>query len=256
MKTLLRQALPVTISLLVLLGLWEIVAHLPGVPDYLLPTPEQVFAAGWRDKALIGTHLAATVKIALVGFALGTIIGIVMAIVITASDVMRRATEPILIASQAIPPIIIAPIVISAMGFGIWPKVLVVAAGAFFPVSISTSSAMRQADGALVDLLASMGAGRATILRRIRLPSAVPGLVAGAKISASYVVFTAIVAEWMGSAVGLGVYLQRSQASYRMDQLFAAVGVIALLGVVLFWIIAVAGSLILARSRAASATHY
>ena len=143
----------------------------------------------------------------------------------------------------------LAPILISAMGFGAFPKILVVALGAFFPIAISAAAAMRDADSSLVDLLVSMGASPFTVLRRVRLPGAIPAIVSGAKVAASYVVFSAIIAEWMGSSVGLGVYLQRSQASYRMDQLFAAVGVIAVLGVLLFWLVSLIGDAVLARFR-------
>ncbi|NLT30329.1 MAG: ABC transporter permease [Propionibacterium sp.] len=253
MRVLLGQILPAVAAVLGLIVLWGLLVRLPGVPDYLLPAPERVWAVGWADRDLIGRHLWATVRIAVSGFVLGSVLGILVAIALTLWRPLRAATEPILIASQAIPPVIFAPILIAAMGFGAWPKILVVTLGAFFPVAISAGIAMREADRTLVDLLTSMGARRLTVLRRVRLPGAVPGIVGGAKISASYVVFSAIIAEWMGSSVGLGVYLQRSQASYRMDQLFAAVGVIAVLGVLLFWASALIGDLVLARNRAIAA---
>lgn len=255
MRVLFRQILPATAAVLGLIVLWSLLVRLTGVPGYLLPAPERVWQVGWADRALIGHHLAATVRIALTGFALGTTLGVLVAIGLTLSNTLRRATESLLIASQAIPPVIFAPILIAALGFGAWPKILVVTLGAFFPVAISAGVAMRHADRTLVDLLTSMGAGRLTVLRRVRLPGAVPSIVAGAKISASYVVFSAIIAEWMGSSVGLGVYLQRSQASYRMDQLFAAVGVIAALGVLLFWASALVGDLVLARNRSLAAAR-
>ena len=158
-----------------------------------------------------------------------------------------------MVPSPAAPPVVGAPVVSAAIGFGAWPQVVLVTVGAFFPIVISAAAAMRNVDRDLVDLLVSMGASRFAVLRRVRLPGAVPGIVAGAKVSASYVVFSAIIAEWMGSSIGLGVYLQRSQASYRMDQLFAAVGVIAVLGVLLFWVTALIGDRALARTRASSA---
>src|SRR5690606_25576938 len=223
--------------------------RITGAPEYLLPAPSSVWNAAWDSRALLGTHLFATVQVAVSGFVFGAVLGVGVAILLGLSDLLRRATEPILIASQAIPPVIFAPILIAAMGFGSWPKILVVTLGAFFPIAISASAAMRDADRYLVELLTSMGASRLTVLRRVRLPSSVPGIVAGARVSASYVVFSAIIAEWMGSSVGLGVFLQRSQASYRMDQLFAAVAVIAVLGLLLFWLSALIGDLMLMRSR-------
>ena len=253
MKVISRQILPVLLAVIGVVVLWDLLVRITGVPDYLLPAPAQVWQAVWNDRTLLGGHLLATVQIAVSGFAIGAVLGIGIAIALTLSDAARRAVEPILIASQAIPPVIFAPIVIAAMGFGSWPKILVVTLGAFFPIVISAAAAMRNVDRDLVDLLVSMGASRFAVLRRVRLPGAVPGIVAGAKVSASYVVFSAIIAEWMGSSIGLGVYLQRSQASYRMDQLFAAVGVIAVLGVLLFWVTALIGDRALARTRASSA---
>lgn len=229
--------------------LWGLLVRLTDAPAYLLPSPLSVWEAGWGDRALLGTHLLATLRIALTGFALGAVCGVGVGILLGLSGTLRRACEPLLIASQAIPPVVFAPILIAALGFGAFPKILVVTLGAFFPIAISASAAMRDADRYLVDLMVAMGASRFTVLRRVRLPGSVPAIVAGAKVAASYVAFSAIIAEWMGSSVGLGVYLQRSQASYKMDQLCAAVAVIAALGVLLFWLSSLIGDLVLARSR-------
>lgn len=249
MNILTRQILPVLLAIIGAVVLWDLLVRISNAPEYLLPAPASVWEAAWLDRALLGKHLLSTVEIAVTGFALGAAFGIGVAIVLGLSVTVRRAAEPLLIASQAIPPVVFAPILIAAMGFGAWPKILVVTLGAFFPVAISASVAMRNVDRYLVDLLTSMGASRFTVLRRVRLPGSVPAIVAGARVSASYVVFSAIIAEWMGSSIGLGVYLQRSQASYQMDQLFAAVAVIAVLGVLLFWLSSLIGDLVLARSR-------
>lgn len=252
MRTLNKQVLPVLIAVAGLIVVWGLIARFTDAPSYLLPAPGQVADVLWSDRAALGKHLAATAQIAVAGFALGVGVGIGVGVLLGWSATLRRAAEPLLIASQAIPPVILAPILIAAMGFGAWPKILVVTLGAFFPVAIGASVAMRDADRSLVDLMTAMGASRLTVLRQVRLPSSVPAIIAGAKVAASYVVFSAIIAEWMGSSIGLGVYLQRSQASYRMDQLFAAVGVVAALGVGLFWLSALLGELVLARSRPAS----
>ncbi len=249
MTLLTRRALPVLLAVLAAVTAWDLLVRITDAPAYLLPAPARVWEAGWGDRSLLAEHLAATARIAVIGFGLGALLGVGTSVLLTLVGPLRRALEPLLIASQAIPPVIFAPILIAAMGFGAWPKILVVTLGAFFPVAIAASSAMRDADRHLVDLLVSMGASRWTVLRRVRLPGAIPGVVAGAKVSASYVVFSAIIAEWMGSSIGLGVYLQRSQAGYRMDQLFAAVAVIAALGVLLFWLSSLVGDLVLARSR-------
>lgn len=247
-----RRILPILLTLIGAVVLWDLLVYVTNAPEYLVPAPASVWEGAWSNRVLLGRHLLATLKIAVAGFALGTALGIGIAIMLGLSNTLRRAIEPILIASQAIPPVIFAPILIAAMGFGAWPKILVVTLGAFFPVVISAGAAMRDVDRYLVDLLTSMGASRFTVLRRVRFPGAIPGIVAGTRVSASYVVFSAIVAEWMGSSIGLGVYLQRSQASYRMDQLFAGVAVIAVLGMLLFWFASLIGDLVITRSRSSS----
>lgn len=252
MKFLTRQALPLILTCITVLVLWDLASRKTSVPAYLLPTPASVWESAWDGRALLGMHIRATLKIAISGFALGTLLGICIAVALGLSHTLRRAVEPILIISQAIPPIIFAPILISAMGLGAWPKILVVALGAFFPVAISSGAAMRAVNQHFIDLLTSMGASRLVVLRRVRLPGAVPGIVAGARVSATYVIFSAIIAEWMGASVGLGVYMQRSQASYQMDQLFGAVAVIAMLGVALFWLSTFIGDLVVSRSRSSS----
>ena len=249
MRLVTRQILPVLLAVTGAVLVWALLVRVTDAPAYLLPSPTDVWRAGWGDRGLLGTHLLATLRIALAGFALGAGCGVAVGILLGISGTLRRAAEPLLIASQAIPPVVFAPILIALLGFGPFPKILVVMLGAFFPIAISASAAMREADRYLVDLMVSMGSSRWTVLRRVRLPGAVPAIVAGAKVAASYVVFSAIIAEWMGSSVGLGVYLQRSQASYKMDQLLAAVGVIAVLGVLLFWLSSLLGDLVLARSR-------
>lgn len=250
MSLLSRQILPVLTALAGAVLLWGLIVRVTDVPAYLLPSPASVWAAGWGDRELLATHLAATITIALTGLACGAVCGVGVGVLLGLSATLRRAAEPLLIASQAIPPVVFAPILIALLGFGPLPKILVVTLGAFFPVAISAGAAMRGADRTLVDLLVSMGASRWSVLRRVRLPGAVPAIVSGVKVAASYVVFSAIIAEWMGSSVGLGVYLQRSQASYKMDQLLAAVGVIAALGVLLFWLSSLIGDLALTRTRA------
>lgn len=247
------QILPVLLAVIVAVALWDLLARIPAVPDYLLPSPWQVWQAADADRELILGHLLATGQLAVSGFAIGVVLGILVAILLALSNPLRRAIEPLLIASQAIPPVIFTPILIAALGLGAGPKILVVTLGAFYPVAISASIAMREIPAHLIDLVRAMGASRLTVLRRVRLPGAVAGIVAGAKVSASYVVFSAIIAEWMGSSIGLGVYLQRSQASYQMDQLFAAVAVIAVMGVLLFWATALIGDSALSRFRASAA---
>lgn len=249
MRTTLRQSLPAVFAVLLIVAAWQLVTVVFDVPKYLLPSPVAVGEVLLHDYKLIAQHFFATLTITLAGFGVGVVYGVCFAILLGLADPLRRALEPLLVASQAIPPVIIAPLVIAMFGFGMGPKIMVVALAVFFPMAIGGAQAMRSTDRSRIDLLRAMGAGRWRQLFIVRLPSSLPALVSGMKIAASYVVFTAIVAEWIGSTEGLGVYLQRSQSSYQTAQIFAAVAVIAALGLVLFWISSVIGNSILSATR-------
>jgi ABC-type nitrate/sulfonate/bicarbonate transport system permease component len=246
-----RQVLPVFVAAATAIGAWDLLVRVTDAPRYLLPAPAEVARTAWEGRSLLARHLVATLEIAVAGFCIGVVFGVGIAIALSLSTMLRRAVEPVLIASQAIPPVVFAPVLIATLGFALWSKVLVVAVGAFFPVAVSAIGAMRTADRYLIDLMVAMGASPLAVLRRVRLPAAAPAIAAGARVSATYVMFSAIIAEWMGSSMGLGVYLQRSQAAYRTDQIFAAVFVIAALGVLLFWLASLLEGLVLARFRPA-----
>lgn len=240
---LLRRSLPAALTLAGLIVAWDLGVRLTGVADYLLPAPAEVAAALWRTRSVLGDHLAATLTIAAVGLAAGAASGVIIALSLASSEVLRRALQPILVVSQSVPAIVLAPLFIVWFGFGLFPKALVVALIAFFPVAIATLDGLRNADPEHLELLRSLGAGRFETMQRVRVPSAMPGFFAGLKVAAAYAVFGAVVAEWMGAASGLGVYLQRSQASFRTDQIFGAVALIAISGMVLFALVGLAARL-------------
>lgn len=241
--TLLRRAAPAALALVAVVVVWDLGVRITGAADYLFPSPGEVAEALWRTRSALDDHLLSTLTIAIVGLAAGAVAGVVIALALAASDVARRAVEPLLVISQSVPAVILAPLFIVWFGFGMFPKVLVVALIAFFPIAIATLEGLRGADAEHVDLLRSLGAGRLETLRRVRIPSALPGFFAGMKVAAAYAVFGAVVAEWMGASVGLGVYLQRSQASFRTDQIFAAIVLIAIAGMVLYGLVSLAARL-------------
>ncbi|MBT1018129.1 ABC transporter permease [Canibacter sp. lx-72] len=249
MKRFMRQYLPAFVAVLLVILAWDLVTRFSDLPEYLLPSPGRVAAVLYEDYAVLAPHLKSTLFIATAGFIVGAVQGVVVSMLFGLVDPLRRALEPLLVATQAIPPVIIAPLVITLYGFGVYPKITVVALTVFFPIVIGGAQALRNADSAKINLLRAMGANRFQMLWWVRFPSAFPALIAGLKISASYVVFSAIVAEWMGSTAGLGVYLQRSQASYQTAQMFAAVILIAVTGLILFTVVSLIGNLILRKTR-------
>lgn len=236
MKSLGRRTLDIVPSLAVIgagAAFWEVWVRARDTPDYVLPPPSQIWDAFVADRGLLGHHLVPTVIEAALGLAAGTAAGVVLAVLIASSTLARRVLGPILVASQTIPMIILAPLLALWFGFGLTPKVVVVALITFFPVAIATAGGLAGAPPEQVELIRSMGATRADVLRRVRVPNALPALFDGLRIAAAYTVAGAVIAEWTGASKGLGIYISRSQASFRVDQVFVAVVIVALLSTAL-----------------------
>jgi ABC-type nitrate/sulfonate/bicarbonate transport system permease component len=239
--------------LLLLAGLvvaWEVLVRVLGTPDYLLPAPSAVAAALGRDASVLAGHAVATTTTALLGLALGATVGVVLAGVMTASERARAALYPLVVVSQSVPMVVLAPLFVVWFGFGLLPRVLVVALVAFFPVAVSTVDGLLSADRDQVDLLRSMGARRSDVARHVLVPGALPSLATGLTVAASYAMFGAVVGEWIGASEGLGLYLERSRASFATDQMFAAVVVIAAVSVALVGSVLLAQRLLLPWRRA------
>ena len=232
-----RRDLPGWAPPLALLGglvlLWELAVRLLDIPDYVLPAPSEVLTVLAGNAAVIGGHTVSTVATATLGLLLGTVTGVALAVVMAASSAVRAALYPLVVVSQSIPMVVLAPLFVVWFGFGLLPRVLVVALVSFFPVAVATVSGLVAADRDQVDLVRAMGGSRRDVMRHVLLPGAVPGLFTGLKVAASYAMFAAVVGEWIGASSGLGLYLERSRASFATDQMFAAVVVIAAVSVLL-----------------------
>lgn len=230
----LGRALPAVGLLVALLVLWEVGVAIFDVAPYLLPPPSEVWTAFGELRGQLAEDVLATVTTALLGLAVAAVAGVGLALVIATVPLVRRALYPILVVSQAIPMIVLAPVLIVWLGFGQTPRVLVVALVGFFPILVSTVEGLDRADPEQVDLVRSMGGGRAAVLRHVGLPGALPSALAGFQIAATYAMVGAVIAEWMGASSGLGLLLTRSQASFRMDRVFVGVALVALVSVALF----------------------
>jgi ABC-type nitrate/sulfonate/bicarbonate transport system permease component len=219
------------------LALWEVWVRARDTPDYVLPPPSQIWTAFVDDRGLLGDHIATTLAEAALGLLVGTIAGAVLAVTIAAAPLARRVLGPILVASQTIPMIVLAPLLTLWFGFGLAPKVVVVALVTFFPVAIATAGGLLGAPPEQVELIESMGATDRRVLRYVRIPNALPALFDGLRIAAAYTVAGAVIAEWTGGSEGLGIYISRSQASFQVDQVFVAVVIVAALSSALFLLV-------------------
>jgi ABC-type nitrate/sulfonate/bicarbonate transport system permease component len=239
----LRRWAPAAALLAGLVGVWELYVILWRPAPYVLPSPGRIGEAFVESWPLLPTHVATTVTEALVGLAIGAVAGAVLAVVITAVPLARRVLDPVLVASQTVPMIVLAPLLVLWFGIGTSPKIIVVALITFFPVAVSTTAGLTGVDPDLVDLVRSMGARPGQVLRTVRLPAAVPAFFAGLRIAAAYAVAGAVVAEYVVAQRGLGVFIERSRRSFQVDRIFVAVVIIAALSAALFAAVGLAARL-------------
>lgn len=229
-----RKNLPAIVLFTTLLLLWEIIVTVANIEPWLLPAPSKIWQAFLRTRLLLPAHLGTTAMEAITGLLLAIAVGVPLAITITVVPFIRRVLLPILVVSQTIPMIVLAPLLVIWLGFGMMPKIVVVALMGFFPIVVSSVDGMDNADREMVNLVSSMGANRFEQLRRVLIPTAIPSFFSGLKIAATYAVVGAVIGEWVGARQGLGIFITRSQSSFRTDQIFVAVIAIAILSILFF----------------------
>ncbi len=228
------EYLPAALLLVGVVGAWEAWVRVFDTQPYILPAPSRVWSAFLEVRGLLPAHIRTTVTEALVGLFFGAAVGVVLAVVIASIPLVRRVLYPILVVSQTVPMIVLAPLLVVWFGFGMTPKVVVVALIGFFPIVVSTADGLSRADTDMVGLVRSMGANRAQVLRYVLFPSALPAFFAGLKIAAAYAVVAAVIGEWVGASSGLGLFITRAQTAFRVDRVFVAVAVVALTSIALF----------------------
>ncbi|MEU3010346.1 ABC transporter permease [Nocardia asteroides] len=229
-----RWAVPSFVTVAVLVVIWQVYVTSSGVRPQVLPSPLRVVQQGWAHRAEIGTHAAATLQVTLVGFAVSLVVAWTLAVIVDFSPWLRRALVPLFVASQTVPIVAIAPLMIIWFGFGLLPKVLVVALVTFFPMAVGLIEGFAAADRDAGALLRSMGASRLQEFRYVRLPSALPRFFTALRIGITYAVVGAVFAEYVGASVGLGIYMSLQKNSFRTDLVLAAVLVTALLSITLY----------------------
>jgi ABC-type nitrate/sulfonate/bicarbonate transport system permease component len=233
-----RRALLAAVPPLVLVaaGLvaWQWLVTASGVRPQVLPSPLRVAEQGWAAREAIWANTVPTLQVTAVGFAVSLAVGWAIAIAVDFSPWLRRALTPLLVASQTLPIIAIAPLLIIWFGFGLLPKVVVIALVTFFPVAVGLIEGFASTPRAATNLLRSMGATRWQRFRLVRLPQAMPSFFTALRIGITYAVTGAIFAEYVGATAGLGIYMSLQKNSFRTDLVLAAVVVTALLSVTLF----------------------
>lgn len=222
-----------TLAIILLLGIWQGVCSLGLVPAFLLPSPIEVAEALAKDSELLFSHACVTFVEAMVGLAIGVAFGFVVALCMDRFSVLGAALSPIVTISQTIPIIAIAPLLVLWLGYDMLPKVLLVTLTTFFPITVSLAQGFRSVDTDTIDLMRVMGASWWQTFRFVKVPAASTYFFSGLRISATYAVVGAVVAEWLGGFQGLGVYMTRVRKSYSYDQMFAVIIIISALSLLL-----------------------
>ena len=222
------------ILLAILVGLGELYADVSGIDSLLLPAPHEVGQALWQDRGLLWDNLAPTAEEVLLGIAVSAVAGLACAVAIHFSRTIRAAVYPLLVASQTVPIVVVAPLLVAWFGFGLVPKLAIIGLICFFPVVVTTLDGLAKVDPELVKLMRTLGASRGQTFVRVEAPSALPGLFSGAKIAVAVAVIGAILAEQAGAQSGIGVLLQQAIPQLLTARAYAAVVVLSLFAIALF----------------------
>jgi ABC-type nitrate/sulfonate/bicarbonate transport system permease component len=241
-----RRIVPAALLVLALIGIWELYVDIKG-PTFslILPAPHQVANSLYVDRSLLWSSFVVTAQEVLLGILVATVIGAVLSVAIHFSPTLRRATYPLIVASQAVPVPVLAPVLAFWLGFGILPKLVVVAVVSFFSIVVTTIAGLDGVDTDLLKLMRTFDASRVRTFRHVELPSALPSVFAGTKIAVAVSVIGAVFAEYTGSNSGLGYVILVSGPQLLAARAVAATAILSLFAIVLFSLLALAERLVL-----------
>jgi putative hydroxymethylpyrimidine transport system permease protein len=240
-----RWLLPILL-IAALIGTWQVAAStgaLAGALDlepFLVPSPSEIATALWENRSLLAENAWVTLQEVLLGICCALFAGLGFAVAMHLSGTVRRAAYPLLVGTQAVPIVAIAPILIVWFGFGIGPKLAVVALICFFPITVNALDGLRSVDPEAIKMMRTLDATRWQILRRVEAPTALPFIFSGAKIAVAVGMIAAVFGEWAGADAGLGRLILQDNAHLETARLFAAVFVLAAMSVGLFGLLSLA----------------
>lgn len=237
---------PPLLLLAALLGLWQIAASTGWLADalhledFLVPSPAEIAESLWQSRALLAENAWVTLKEMLLGLGCALLAGLGFAVALHLSELLRRAFYPLIVASQTVPIIVIAPILVVWFGYGIWPKLAIVALICFFPLALNTLDGLGSVDPEATKMMRTLNASRSQILWRLEAPTALPFAFSGAKIAVAFAAIAAVFGEWAGSDSGLGHLMLQDNAQLETARLFAAVVVLSAMAIALVALVALA----------------
>jgi ABC-type nitrate/sulfonate/bicarbonate transport system permease component len=240
-----RWAFPL-LALAALIGLWQIaassgaLADLLGLEAFLVPSPAEIATALWESRSLIAEDAWVTLQEILLGFLLGLAVGLGFGFLLRPFEALRLTFYPLIVASQAIPILVFAPILVIWFGFGIGPKLIVVALVCFFPIAVATADGLRSVDPEATKMMRTLDATRWQLLWRLEAPTALPFTFSGAKIGATFAPIAAVFGEWVGADSGLGHLILQDNAQLETARVFAAAFVLSTIALALYGLLALA----------------
>jgi len=248
MRKIIRKISPILV-ILGLLIVWELVVRIGHIPAYILPAPTAIIQALIADISPLLRHSGVTVLEALIGMLISFAVAVVFGIIMDALPAFKRCVYPILVVTQTVPIIVLAPILVIYMGFGWAPKILTVVLMCFFPIVVSFSDGLSQMDEGYINLIRTYGGSKLQVYKIVKLPSAFVSLISGLKVAATYSISGAVVGEWIASSSGLGYYLIRAKNGYQMEKVFASVLVIIILSLLMNGLVKLFGYLVVPGKR-------
>lgn len=231
-----NRILPIFFVIILILT-WQCVVSLGQIEKYLLPAPYDIFKVLIRDFNIMLPHIFATLYEGITGFIIAIILSVILAIIMDMVPMIKKTIYPVLVISQTIPTIALAPLFIIWFGFGYLPKIIVVVITCFFPIVISISDGLEGVDKDLINHFKLMGANKFKTFIHLKLPFGLINFFSGMRIAATYSIMGAIIGEWLGGQIGLGVYMTRARSAYALDKMFAAIVVIIIISMIIFYLV-------------------
>lgn len=225
------------IIIIIILILWQIMSVIGIIPKFMLPSPLAVVKAFIKDFPLLMLHTKVTLIEAFLGLGIGIILGFVMAVIMDKYDFAYKSIYPVLVITQTVPTVAIAPLLVLWLGYGILPKITLIVITSFFPITVGLLDGFKSTDKDALNLMKTMGATPFQNFVLLKIPSSMGYFFASLRISVSYSIIGAVVAEWLGGFEGLGVYMTRVRKSYSFDKMFAVIFFISIISLLLMYLV-------------------
>lgn len=225
------------IIIIIILILWQIMSVIGIIPKFMLPSPLAVVKAFIKDFPLLMQHTKVTLIEAFLGLGIGIILGFVMAVIMDKYDFAYKSIYPVLVITQTVPTVAIAPLLVLWLGYGILPKITLIVITSFFPITVGLLDGFKATDKDALNLMKTMGATPFQNFVLLKIPSSMGYFFASLRISVSYSIIGAVVAEWLGGFEGLGVYMTRVRKSYSFDKMFAVIFFISIISLLLMYLV-------------------